>query len=102
MPTIPIIHFYILKLFNIQGHFYNSLYVKVSGSVQSVSSSRRYHINKPCHKLHHYIPACSTRKHTLIHTPAILSPAPEDIVQFKTITFCTIKPTNASYFIVNF
>ena len=29
-------------------------------------------MNKPCHKLHHYIPARPTRHRILLHTPTIL------------------------------
>ena len=54
-------------------YFFNRLSIKVSYSVQHVKCARKYCINKPCHKLHHYISACSTCHHTLLHNPTILN-----------------------------
>ena len=69
---VPVIHFYILVRFQIRIHFRTSLYIRVSGSVQTVKCAIKYHTINPCHKLHYYIPSFYTFHNTLLYKPKII------------------------------
>ena len=69
---VPTMHFYKLVQFHIWIHFQSTLSIRISNSGQTVKCTRKYSMDKPYHKLHHYIPPHSTRHHTLLHTPMIL------------------------------
>ena len=73
-PRIPIINFYILIKFNIQGKFCASLSVRISDSGQPVNCARKYCTKRNCPNINTYKQAqfknyCT--HHTLLHTHAI-------------------------------
>ena len=72
LPCAPIIHFYIIVWFHIRRHFLAILSIRVSDSGYPVNCTRKHSTNNPCHKLHHFMPARSTRHYTLLHSPMIL------------------------------
>ena len=69
---ILIIHFYKLVWFHKKRCFRASLSIRLSDSGQPIKCARKYCTNKPCHKLHHYIPAHSTCHYTLLHNLTII------------------------------
>ena len=95
---VPTPHFYKLIRLHILSKFCSSLSIRVSDSVQTLMCSKTKCTDKTCHKLHHYIPARSTRHQILLHNSTILhtkifcaslSPAPEHIAHDKPVTFYT-------------
>ena len=96
-PCVTIIKFYIIIRLNIKIYFCVSLSVKVSDSGKPLKYNIKYHTNKPCHKLHHYIPIRYTHQNKILHTPTIihkkdffrasLSPVPENIIRDKNVSF---------------
>ena len=111
LPRVPIIHFYILLIFNIWIYFRASLSVRVSKSGQSI----RYAINTvQKYPITTYTTTYHEPSHAIIHFYilvwlniqsnfcASLSSVPENIVQDKPVTIYTTTHTYASHIMIHF
>ena len=98
-PRFPIMHCYKLVRLHIQRNFRARLCIRVSNWVQPVKYARKYLTNNPCHKLYHYIPACSTCHHALLHTPTILR---TKNILFQTVTYAREYRTRQNCLILHY
>ena len=77
---VPIIRFHIILWFHIQRRFRSCLTFRLPNLGQPTTCTRKYHMNKTCQKIHHWIPArpkCHYKflhNHMILHTNQLLAP----------------------------